>query len=186
MRATVWYLRRGWGRELCQCNLQRSGRVRPQRNDCSRCIRPACRGYERAAFRWHTSVQHVCLTPYRMVESSLLLPGITCRNAVPNCSVLLIPRRFSWNSHLLDKLSWRIAVPKFMKTDRQFSRWYRKGGSEGVAQWLRCCATNRKVAGSIPNGVIGIFHWHNPSDRTMALVSTQPITEMRTRISSGG
>jgi len=23
-----------------------------------------------------------------------------------------------------------------------------------VAQWLRCCATNRKVAVSIPNGVI--------------------------------
>ena len=38
-----------------------------------------------------------------------------------------------------------------------------------VAQWLRCCATNRKVAGSIPDGVIGIFHSHNPSDRTMAL-----------------
>ena len=28
------------------------------------------------------------------------------------------------------------------------------------AQWLRCCATNRKVAGSIPDGVIGIFHLH--------------------------
>jgi len=27
-----------------------------------------------------------------------------------------------------------------------------------VAQWLRCCATNRKVAGSIPAGVIGISH----------------------------
>ena len=27
-----------------------------------------------------------------------------------------------------------------------------------VAQWLRCCATNRKVAGSIPDGVAGIFH----------------------------
>jgi len=27
-----------------------------------------------------------------------------------------------------------------------------------VAQWLRCCATNRKVAGSIPDGVNGIFH----------------------------
>ena len=26
-----------------------------------------------------------------------------------------------------------------------------------VAQWLRCCATNRKVAGSIPAGVIGFF-----------------------------
>jgi hypothetical protein len=29
-----------------------------------------------------------------------------------------------------------------------------------VAQWLRYCATNRKVAGSIPGGVIGIFHWN--------------------------
>ena len=28
----------------------------------------------------------------------------------------------------------------------------------GVAQWLRCCATNRKVAGSIPDDVVGIFH----------------------------
>ena len=27
-----------------------------------------------------------------------------------------------------------------------------------VARWLRCCATNQKVAGSIPDGVIGIFH----------------------------
>jgi len=27
-----------------------------------------------------------------------------------------------------------------------------------VAQWLRCCATNRKFAGSIPDCVIGIFH----------------------------
>jgi len=26
-----------------------------------------------------------------------------------------------------------------------------------VAQWLRCCATNRKVAYSIPAGVIGFF-----------------------------
>jgi hypothetical protein len=27
-----------------------------------------------------------------------------------------------------------------------------------VAYWLRYCATNRKIAGSIPDGVIGIFH----------------------------
>jgi len=26
-----------------------------------------------------------------------------------------------------------------------------------VAQWLRCCATNRKVAGSFPDGVSGFF-----------------------------
>jgi len=29
-----------------------------------------------------------------------------------------------------------------------------------VAQWLMCCATHRKVAGSIPAGVIVTFHWH--------------------------
>jgi len=26
-----------------------------------------------------------------------------------------------------------------------------------VAQWLRCCATNRKVTSSIPDGVSGFF-----------------------------
>jgi len=30
-----------------------------------------------------------------------------------------------------------------------------------VARWLRCCTTNPKVAGSIPDGVIGIFHLHS-------------------------
>jgi hypothetical protein len=55
------------------------------------------------------------------------------------------------------------------------------GGPLMVAQWLRYCATNRKVAGSIPDGVIGIFHRHIPSDRTMALGSTQHLTEMSTR-----
>ena len=32
----------------------------------------------------------------------------------------------------------------------------RKGTA--VAQWLRCCATNWKVAGSITDDVTGIFH----------------------------
>jgi hypothetical protein len=36
-------------------------------------------------------------------------------------------------------------------------------------------------AGAIPDGVIGIFHWHNPSGHTMARGSTQPLTEMSTR-----
>jgi hypothetical protein len=31
---------------------------------------------------------------------------------------------------------------------------------------------------------IGIFYWHNPSDRTVELGSTQPLTEMSTRIIS--
>jgi len=31
------------------------------------------------------------------------------------------------------------------------------GGGTAVAQWLRCHATNRKVAGSIAAGVSGLF-----------------------------
>jgi hypothetical protein len=38
-----------------------------------------------------------------------------------------------------------------------------------------------KLAGSIPDGVIGIFHSHNSSGRAMALGLTQPLTEMSTR-----
>ena len=52
--------------------------------------------------------------------------------------------------------------------------------------WLRHCATSRKVAGSIPDGVIGIFHWHNPFDRTVALGPTQPLADMTTRIKLSG
>ena len=55
-----------------------------------------------------------------------------------------------------------------------------------VAQWLRSCATNREVAGSIPDNVIAIFYWHNPSYRTLARGSTQPPTEMSTRSISWG
>jgi hypothetical protein len=55
-----------------------------------------------------------------------------------------------------------------------------------VAYWLRHYATNRQVASSIPDGVIGIFQWHNPCGRTMALGSTQPLTEMSTRCISWG
>jgi len=47
--------------------------------------------------------------------------------------------------------------------------------------WLGHCATNRKVAGSIPDGFNGILHWHNPSGDTMAVGLTQPPTEMSSR-----
>jgi membrane-bound lytic murein transglycosylase B len=55
-----------------------------------------------------------------------------------------------------------------------------------VAQWLRYCATNQKVAGSISDGVMEFFNDINPSDRTMALGSTQPLTERSTRSISWG
>ena len=52
--------------------------------------------------------------------------------------------------------------------------------------WLRHCAISRKVAASIPDGVIRIFYWYNPSGRTMVLGSTQSLTEISTRNISWG
>jgi len=52
--------------------------------------------------------------------------------------------------------------------------------------WLRHCATSWKIAGSIPDGVTGIFHWHNSSGRTAALGLTQPLAEISTRNISWG
>jgi hypothetical protein len=71
----------------------------------------------------------------------------------------------------------RVRLIKSINTSDWGPRW---------RSWLRHCATNRRVTGSIPDGVIGFFHWHNPVGRTMALGSTQPLTEMGTRNISWG
>jgi hypothetical protein len=55
-----------------------------------------------------------------------------------------------------------------------------------IAQWLGYCATNQKVTGSIPDGVMAFFIDINPSDRTLALGSTQPLTKMITGSISRG
>ena len=49
-------------------------------------------------------------------------------------------------------LTFAAAVLRFLDTILS-----NKPGT-AVAQWLRCCATNLKVAGSIPADVSGIFH----------------------------
>jgi hypothetical protein len=51
----------------------------------------------------------------------------------------------------------------------------------GGRRWIWSTnATSRQVAGSFPDEVIGFFNWPNLSSRTMALGSTQPLTEMST------
>ena len=73
------------------------------------------------------------------------------------------------NSENYHRLMWQIVMVVILNWG---TRWH---------SWLRHCATIRKVAGSIPVAIIGIFHWHNPSGRIMALGLTQPLTEMSTR-----
>jgi len=54
-------------------------------------------------------------------------------------------------------------VPYFLNLTSVLSRFFVQhvystcSPTVAVAQWSRCCATNRKVAGSIPAGVSGIF-----------------------------
>jgi hypothetical protein len=70
---------------------------------------------------------------------------------------------------------WKKAFPLIqqLSTPRQFCNLI----------WLNVTDYN---IGSIPDGVIGFFNWPNPSSRTMALGSTQPLTEMSTRNLPGG
>jgi hypothetical protein len=42
-------------------------------------------------------------------------------------------------------------------------------------------ATSQKIMGSIPDKVIGIFNWPNPSSHTTGLGLTQPLSEMSIR-----
>jgi hypothetical protein len=56
-----------------------------------------------------------------------------------------------------------------------------KNWGHAVEQLVRNCVVSRKVAGSIPDGFIGIFLWRNPSYRTMDLRSTQPPTEVSSK-----
>jgi len=69
-----------------------------------------------------------------------------------------------------------------IKTIQKILRIFKNWGT----RWSSGYAKNRQVAGSILDGVIGIFQWQNPSGHTMALGSTQLLTEMSTRFTSWG
>jgi hypothetical protein len=53
-------------------------------------------------------------------------------------------------------------------------------------RWLRHYVTSRKVAGSISDEITEFFNSPNPSSRTMALGSTQPLIAMSTKNLPGG
>jgi hypothetical protein len=59
-------------------------------------------------------------------------------------------------------------------------------GSQNLSGRKGYYATSRKVAGSIPDEVIGFFSWPDLSSCTVALGTTQPLTEMSTGNLPGG
>ena len=100
----------------------------------------------------------------------------------PKCSATL-PGRFSYVLNW--GMQWQPST--ILLSNWHFLRWVciQYGGTRSRS-WLRHCATSQKVAGSIPDGVIGIIHWRTPSGYTMALGLTQPLSEMSTRNFSWG
>jgi hypothetical protein len=62
-----------------------------------------------------------------------------------------------------------------------FAQWFElTGAHDSIVDWDNY-ATSWKFAGSIADEVIGLFIWPNPSSHTVALGSTQPLSEMSTR-----
>jgi hypothetical protein len=81
---------------------------------------------------------------------------------------LLSPSPLPWPSivHLLRVLqkinfTFFLGVDKIIFLEIATTMWISSGRQ--WHNWLRHCSTSQKVTDLIPSGVIGIFHWHNPS-----------------------
>ena len=59
----------------------------------------------------------------------------------------------------LFKVHFRIAF----SGKHSYSNWSLQTTGTRWHSWLRHCSTSRNVGGSIPDDVIRVFHWHNPS-----------------------
>ena len=87
-----------------------------------------------------------------------------------------------YNARSLCRISKQLGYC-VLPTPIKFASW--NAGGTLWHSWLRHCGTSWKVPGSIPD-VTGIFYWHKPSGRTMALGLTQTLTEISTRNISWG
>jgi hypothetical protein len=110
---------------------------------------------------------------------------------VTPCSLVVLPSLFLPEAvgsiHLQIYRNIRCHIPQY--SNEAFPRRGRERNRlvNSVSLNLRLgYATSRKVAGSIPDEVSGYFNLLNTSSRTMALGSTQPLTERSTRNLSGG
>ena len=111
---------------------------------------------------WHDVVSvHRCLTSLSVTSSWKKL--LTKRS-----DFLLISFR---SNHVYEKSK---CILKFLLL---FCIGPRKVWDTRWSSWTRHCVTSRKAAGS---NLDGNFYWRNHSSRTLALGSTQPLTELST------
>jgi len=97
----------------------------------------------------------------RRIRNGSLWADVSLRKTLPQTS---LPVSKHWVASR-ERLNINLGIS--FRTDMEYIKYY----STFLGR-----STNRQVAGSIPDGVIGIFQWHNSSGRTMVLGSTQPLT----------
>ena len=108
-----------------------------------------------------------------------------------------IQQKLSWHRYAFSTFYDHNAVPHFRNKERELNCYIDTLLMVSTVSVLYVtilsylilehhCATSRKVAGWIPDWVIGIIHWFNPFGRRMALESTEPLTEVSTRNISWG
>ena len=86
-------------------------------------------------------------------------PRFHCRSARSLAPVpTVIMNRLIYSQPLITSYLLTNLMHKFLFYNKFIICHYMFRAETAVAQWLRCCAINRYVAGSIPAGVNGIFH----------------------------
>jgi hypothetical protein len=141
-----------------RCNVE----LRYQLSSCSRTAKPHGTPWSILS-KWYLKMQYI---PHRKHRAS-----ITKTNWFVLRKIIAVPS----DNHRKSTNTLRDQNTKFPNIH----------GSMRWRSWLRHCATSQKVAGSIPDGVSGISNWHNPTGRTTALRSNQPLTEISTRGKGG-
>jgi len=115
----------------------------------------------------------VCLHSITLFPSSLHLFHFSNKILFVEYRLLSLSLRNFLHPRVISSLSWVRNIQMSNGSCVISLRWGQRSTSTlnncktvclmwgtAVAQWLRCCATNREVALSTPAGVIGIFHWH--------------------------
>jgi hypothetical protein len=103
-------------------------------------------------------IESICISETTVHFHISALYQITCKGKWGNLS-LRTPRQHMCVCVCVCLRVCRRVIPSFILC-LVGTRWCSR---------LRHFPTSRNVAGSIPDGVTGIFHWHNSSRRTVAL-----------------
>jgi hypothetical protein len=134
-----------------RAGLDRCGKSRPPSGFDPRTAQPVASCYT----DWDTSPT-VCECSFFIFYSFCFYFIFFCFNTVSPSSVF-----FSLLYDLFIDSDYMVLV------FRSINVWYTGGARGGAVGWGTALQT--EVVGSIPDGIIWIFHWYNSSVRTMAL-----------------